>query len=437
MEIEIALACILTAMQVFIATFESAFGHLSEVALRSLASDSKNDTRASFLRHLLEHRQLYWLSVISGLQVAITLIAILFVSISMRLQLSHGSTIVIAFIGSMILSIIFRQFLPRLMTQNNPARVLRLLLPAFHFYYKIFSIPARIVYAALQYFKEERTLLPEDEEEKVAGEDIQALLDVGAEEGIIEEAESEMIHSVLEFGETRVSEVMTPRTEMIALEAGSTIEQMRDLMIESNHSRIPIYRESIDNVEGIVYIHDVMGAWSTGRSKEPLSIIARPAYFVPETKSVAELLKEMQRAKRQIALVVDEYGVTAGLITIEDLIEEIVGEIEEEDTDKSIHQEREIIETSDGSYLVKGSTEIRKIELLFDKELEADDFSTIAGFIIKNVGRVPNVGESFNYHGVWAEIIEADSGRIGRVRLRSSPEPETEETNEGSKEAHG
>jgi putative hemolysin len=436
MEIEIALICILIGMQVFIATFESAFGQLSEVAQRSLAADTRNKS-AVFLRRLLEHRQLYWLSVISGLQVAIIGISILMTSIAMHFGLGYVTTLLVGFFGTMILSIIFRQFLPRLITQNNPARVLLLLLPVFKIYYQIFSIPARIVYFALRPFREERTLLPENDEEKSGDEDIQALLDVGEEAGIIEEAESEMIHSVIEFRGTRVSEVMTPRTEMIALEASSTIEQMRDLMVESNHSRLPIYRESIDNVEGIVYIHDVMEAWSTGRTKEPVSAIARPAYFVPETKPVAELLKEMQRAKRQIALVVDEYGVTAGLVTIEDLIEEIVGEIEEEDTEKSIHQDKEIIEAADGSYLVKGSTEIRKIELLFNKELEADDFSTIAGFIIKHAGRVPNVGESFNYHGVWAEIVEADSGRISRVRLRPSPETETESTNGNTQEAHG
>jgi putative hemolysin len=436
MEYEIALTGILIMMQVFIATFESAFGHLSEVALRSLAADSRNSRHASFLRYMLEHRQLYLLTVVSGLQVAIISITILFTSIAMRLQLSHMQTILVAFSGTMLSSIIFRQFLPRLISQNNPARVLIMLLPAFKIYFKILSIPASIVYTVLHRFREERTLLPEVEEEK-GSDDIQALLDVGEEEGILEEAESEMIHSVIEFGETRVDEVMTPRPEMVALEASATIEQMRDLMVESNHSRVPIYRESVDNVEGIVYIHDVLEAWSSGRASEPSSTIARPAYFVPETKPVAELLKEMQRAKRQIALVVDEYGVTAGLVTIEDLIEEIVGEIEEEDTETEQDRDKDIVETNDGSFLVKGNTEIRKIELLFGKELEADDFSTIAGFIIKNAGRVPNVGESFDYHGVWAEIVEADSGRINRVLLRSSTEDDAEKAEGSSQEAHG
>jgi putative hemolysin len=425
MEYEIALTGILIVMLVFIATFESAFGQLSEVALRTLAAESKLNKSAGFLRYLLEHRQLHWLTVIVGLQISMVTISILFVSLALRLNLGHWSTLLIAFSGSMIVGMVFRQFLPRLITQNNPTKLLLLLLPVFEFYYKIFSIPARIVHLALISFREEqtKTMVPENIEEK-AGEDIQALLDVGAEEGIIEEAESEMIQSVIEFGETHVDEVMTPRTEMIALEADATIEQMRDLIVESNHSRIPVYRETIDNVEGIVYIHDVMAAWRNGETTEPVSKIARPAYFIPETKPVAELLKEMQRAKRQIALVVDEYGVTAGLITIEDLIEEIVGEIEEEDTDKSMSQERDIIETGDGSYLVKGSTEIRKIELLFDKEIEADDFSTLAGFIIKHAGRVPNVGESFTYHGLQTEILEADSGRISRVRVRPTDEAE-------------
>lgn len=425
MEYEIALTGILILMLVFIMTFESAFGQLSEVALRSLTAENKSKEHASFLRHLLEHRQLYTLTVLSGLQILAIAIVLLLASIAIRLGLTLGKAMLVAFAVSMLLGLVF-MFMPRLFTQNNPARALLLLLPAFKLYYYIFSIPAQIIYRILQNFREERTVVPEDVEDAKAGENIQALLDVGEQEGIIEEAESELITSVLEFGDTRVDEVMTPRPEMISLDASATIEQMRDLMVESKHSRIPIYRESIDNVEGIVYVHDVMEAWRSGRATDPVATIARPAYFVPETKPVSALLKEMQNAKRHIALVVDEYGVTAGLVTIEDLIEEIVGEIDQEETEKSSQQEREIIETGDGSYLVKGSTEIRKVELLLGKELESDDFSTIAGFIIKHVGRVPNVGESFNYGGLMAEILEADSGRISRVRLRPIPETETE-----------
>lgn len=423
MEYEIALTGILILMLVFIATFESAFGHLSDVALRTLTAESKSKTRARFLRHLFDHHQLFWLTVLSGLQFAAVVLALIFTSLGMRFGLTFVKASLVSFAASMLTGAIFGQFLPRLFTQNNPSQVLLFLLPAFEIYYLVFSIPARLVYRILQTYREERTITPEDVEDK-SGEEIQALLEMGTEEGIIEEAESKLIHSVIEFTDTSVKEVMTPRTNMISLNANATIEEMRNLIIETKHSRVPIYRDSIDNVEGIVYIHDVMAAWRDNSGKEPLSTIARPVYFVPETKAVAELLAEMQRTKRQIALVVDEYGVTAGLVTIEDLIEEIVGEIDQEETDKGISSNEDIEETDQGTYLVKGNTEIRKIELLLGKELEADDFSTVAGFIIKNVGRVPNVGETFTYKGIWAEILEADRGRIARVKMRASEETE-------------
>jgi CBS domain containing-hemolysin-like protein len=225
---------------------------------------------------------------------------------------------------------------------------------------------------------------------------------------------------------------MVPRPNMVVLDVNATIEEMRDLMIEQKHSRIPVYRDSVDHIEGIVYMHDVLAACRDGKSSELVGTLARPMYIVPETKLVADLLKDMQRAKRQNALVVDEYGVTAGMVTIKDLLEEIVGEIGQEEVGKAEQEDPEIIEAGNGTYLVKGSTEIRKVEELFNKELETDDFSTLAGFIIKNAGRVPIVGDTLIYFGVKAEIIEADSGRIGRVKLCLTDELEENKLNGNS-----
>lgn len=407
----------LLVVLVFISTFESAFGQLSEVALRSLVAENKSNPRSGFLRYLLENRHLYWLTITSGLQPTTLLLAIFCMSISMRLMESSYKALLLAFVMASVLGIVFRQFLPRLITQNRPAKVLIFLLPLFQIYYNLFSIPARTIYRVLAIFKQEKSVLPEEVEEK-ADEEIQALLDVGTEEGIIEEQESEMIHSVLEFGETRVEEVMTPRTELVAIDVGASIEEARDLMIESNRSRLPVYRGSIEDVEGILHVQDVLIAWQEGRAKESVITIVRPAYFVPETKPVSELLVEMRKSKRKMVLVVDEYGVLAGAVTMKDLIEEIVGEIGEEVSTEGSEQDPDIIEESDGSFIIKGSTEIRKVELLLDKELETDDFSTIAGFIIKHTGRVPSVGETFEYDGVYAEILEVECGRVGRVRLK-------------------
>jgi putative hemolysin len=162
-------------------------------------------------------------------------------------------------------------------------------------------------------------------------EEIQAFLDVGEEEGIIEESEGELIQTIIEFRDTRVAEIMQARPNIIAIEAGATVSDARRLIIESKYSRIPVYRDQIDNIEGIVYVRDLLAYCEPEKISMPVTQCLRPAYFVPESKSVRELLEEMQKAKIQIAIVIDEYGGVAGLVSIEDIIEEILGEIEDED----------------------------------------------------------------------------------------------------------
>src|SRR4029078_5556266 len=169
---------------------------------------------------------------------------------------------------------------------------------------------------------------------------------------------------------------MQPRPQIVALEASATVADARKLIIESKYSRIPVYRDQIDNVEGIVYVRDLLAFCEGEKSELPVTDCLRPVYFVPESKTIRELLEEMQKAKVQIAMVIDEYGGVDGLVTLEDIIEEILGEIEDE---KAANSNDEIVESEQGSYLIDGGTEIRKIELLYDRELEADDFTTVAG----------------------------------------------------------
>jgi len=260
---------------------------------------------------------------------------------------------------------------------------------------------------------------PETEEEEAGddnGNDIQALIDVGEAEGILEEEEGELIHSIIEFGDTRVSEVMTPRPAIVALPAEATVREARDVMIESKYSRLPVYRQQIDNVEGLIYVRDLLERWADGKEDESVARLVRPVYFVPETKPVAELLEEMQKAHVQLSMVIDEYGGVAGLVTVEDILEEIVGEIEDEDI---VGDElAEIVEEGDGSYEVMGSTEIGKIERLFDMEIEDDDFTTIAGLVINEAGRVPHTGDHLTFRGLEIEVLEADDRRISRLRVR-------------------
>ena len=237
-----------------------------------------------------------------------------------------------------------------------------------------------------------------------------------------------MIESMVEFAETRVGEIMTPRTEICAIPADATVRAARDLIIDQKYSRIPVYRDSIDNIEGLIYVRDLLQIWADGgKEDQPIADILRDPYFVPETKSAADLLKKMQVDHVQIAIVVDEYGGVAGVVTVEDLIEEIVGEIEDEDIgDEEII---EIVEGEDGFYDVLGSTEIDKIERIFDLDLEDDDFSTIAGLITSEVGYVPKAGERLTLDDLDVEILAAEEKKVTLVRLRRI-NPESGNTSE-------
>jgi CBS domain containing-hemolysin-like protein len=332
--------------------------------------------------------------------------------------------LLIAFGGALVLAGIFRQFIPRLVSARNPEATLLVLLPLVRPFYHLFAFIADPLHQIFSRTRRERTVIEtngsEDEEDN--GDDIQALIDVGEEEGILEEEEGELIHSIIEFGDTRVNEVMTPRTEIVALPVTATVREARDIINESKYSRLPVYREQIDNVEGIIYVRDILQCWPEGRESENIAPLVRPVYFVPETKPVAELLKEMQKAHVQLAVVIDEYGGIAGLVTVEDILEEIVGEIEDEDieTEEII----EIVEGNDGYYDVLGSTEIGKIERLFDMEIEDDDFTTIAGLVISESGYLPRPGERLTFRGLDVEVLDADERRISRLRLRRAEQTE-------------
>jgi CBS domain containing-hemolysin-like protein len=258
----------------------------------------------------------------------------------------------------------------------------------------------------------------EEEDDDVSG--VQALIDVGAAEGILEEEEGELIHSIIEFGDTRVSEVMTPRPDIVAVSETASVREARDIMLESKYSRLPVYRDQMDNVEGIIYVRDLLQCWEEGVEESNIRSLIRQVYFVPETKPVDELLKEMQKAHVQLAMVIDEYGGVCGVVTVEDILEEIVGEIEDEDI--AGEELEDIKDAGDGWYEVLGSTEIGKIERLFDMEIEADDFTTIAGLVINESGKVPPVGERFKFRGLEVEVLEADERRIGWLKVSRAQE---------------
>ena len=409
---------------VFISTFESAYESLSEVALRVMASERGDSPRARFFKELLEHRQRFELILILGTQLSIAAIAILIADVIT--DTGVRAPLAIAFVAVFLTITLFRQFIPRLLAQNSPEEVIWLLLPLFQLYYRFFSVFVAPISTLLKRIKKS----DEAEEEQAAEDDettheIQAFIDVGEEEGIIEESEGEMIQSIIEFGDTLVGEVMRPRPQIVAIDAASTVADARRLMVEAKYSRIPVYRDLIDNVEGIVYVRDLLGYCELGKDSAPVTVCMRPVYFVPESKPINQLFKEMQKAKVQMAMVIDEYGGVAGLVTIEDIIEEILGEIEDEDRPAP---DQEMIKAEDGSYLVDGRAEIRRVEMLYDREVEADDFTTVAGLLINELGHVPKVGETIDLKGLRFEVVDADQKQVNRVRLKRIEESSSQGT---------
>ena len=407
----------------FLATVDLAFGQLSDVGLRRLNAEAKDQpatATTTFLREILEDRPRFRFTLSAASQILLVAVSVLIASVVSRFGFAHF--ILIAFILSVALAFVFRQFIPRIISLRNPDKTLLSILPVFQPFYRVITYLAVPWHRLSDRFRptENRIETGADDDEEDDTDHLQALIDVGEKEGILEEEEGELIHSIVEFGDTTVNEVMTPRTEIVALPATATVKEARDLIVESKYSRLPVYREQIDNVEGLIYVRDLLQCWSEDAACDTIAPLLRPAYFVPETKHVSELLAEMQKARVQLAMVIDEYGGVAGLVTVEDILEEIVGEIEDEDTETD--EIIEIVEAADGYYEMPGSIEIGKIERLFDIEIEDDDFTTIAGLVTSESGRVPRAGEHLNFHGLDVEVLDADERRINRLRLRRASE---------------
>ena len=247
---------------------------------------------------------------------------------------------------------------------------------------------------------------------------IEAFVDQAAEEGIIEQEEARLIEQVVEFGDKRVREVMTPRPDIVAIPAKATLEELRKRVVETKFSRLPVYDKSLDDIAGIVVARDMLAVPDHDAARRSVRELVRPALFVPETKFGSELLKEMQQKNQQMAIVIDEYGLVAGLVTIEDLVEEIVGEIGEEDRRPA----PDVVRESGGAMILRGSVPVDKVGELFGVQVEAAaehaEATTVAGLLNGVAGHVPRIGEVLEFDGLRFEVLEANQRKVLRVRAR-------------------
>jgi len=267
-----------------------------------------------------------------------------------------------------------------------------------------------------------------EEETLTSQKDLEALTAVGESEDILEEDEREMIHGIFDLVSTVAREVMTPRTDMVYLDMSTELNDLLATVVEKGHSRIPVYKDSVDNIVGVLHVKDLLRCWYEHKQEVSLRDMLRPPLFVPETKRIDNLLQEFKLERTHMAIVLDEYGGTAGLVTIEDVLEEIVGEIQDEYDE----EDRLIKELEGGAYEVDAKIPIDKVKGLLEINLPSDDSDSMGGFIVNYLGRVPQTGDSFIYDGAISSngnengsthgnlrisIVESDERRISRVKI--------------------
>ena len=389
---------------VMIAVFRSACASLSPVALRRILAEEGRVGSGG-------------MSEILGIRVAfdvahhLTLIAgsILLLAAEMAAPARHPYLVSAVLL---VAGTVTAQVAARAIAAANPEGAFTTIWRVASFIYRPFHLVARPFISALERLRLAARREWVEEEPEAAAEEIEAFIDVGRSEGILEVEEGRLIRQVVEFHDRVVREVMTPRTEIVAVEASASLRQAREAMVASKHSRIPVYRSQIDSIEGVIMQKDLLACWGSADEQAPITPLVRPALFVPETKQVAELLRELQSKRTKIAIVVDEYGGVAGLVTLENLMEVIVGNIQEEHDG----EEREVSPEGDGRFLLRGSATIGALNAALGTDIPAEGYDTVSGLIYNVLGRIPRAGEVILHGGVRLEVLKADSRRINMIR---------------------
>jgi putative hemolysin len=406
---------------VYVSTVMTAFSALMQLSLRIMA---ERGGREDALRRYLEDP----LRLFIPARFLLTLLAVLAGGLVVRVTGVDFARGLPMFIGSMVAFVLVcEHVLPLAIVRKRPEQVLDVLLPSFE---KVVSVLNPLTGALIRLGRSRRerhsAVMPPSTFEPEEPQDAEPERPRDDHEQLQEGQARELLRSLVEFRETMVREVMTPRPDIVAIDADATVGELQALAREQQYSRIPVFRETLDNIVGFISIKDLILLPDTAPS-QPITPLVRPAYFVPETKRVPELLQEFQRKRVQAAIVVDEYGGTAGLVTLEDLLEEIVGEIRDE---YDIEAEP-VLQEEDGSFVFSGRTHIRELaeRLKVDIE-EGEGYETVGGYLLAHVGRVPVAGETFEIDGLSVEVLEAERRRVTRVRVRrrqnvpvSVPEP--------------
>jgi len=405
---------------------DAAVASSNRARLRLLAG--KGASRSQILARYLEERHTVYSSLALARNLALVGSTAIVVYIVLH-ELGHNWAVLAVTFFLALVGLAVIQAVPRLVVSRNPEKWVTYLAPFVDLIRLLFHLPSAVLDMPARALLRWRRLGAEATETLDEPAELLRVLEMEESAGLIDEDERKMIRSVMALENTTAREIMVPRIDIVAAPSDSSFEEIARAIVDRPYSRVPIFEDTIDNIVGVVYAREVLAHLANSDKSADIKAIARPPYFVPESKKVDELLTEMRRNKLSIAIVVDEYGGTAGLVTIEDLIEEIVGEI----ADEFDVEEEPIHRVSDSEAILDARVSIDALQELFGVEVEEGDFDTVGGFVFNHLGKMPSVGEEIRVDGLVVRVLSVSGRRIKRLRVIKEEPPPPENGGNGGK----
>ena len=421
----VILLIILVTMSAFFSASETALTAINRSKLKAIAE--KNQRKADLLKGWLKKPN----EILTALLIGNNIVNILASSIATMVAISilgNNSRAIAISTGAMtILLLIFGEITPKVVAKAYSTHISNAVIKLVYMLSKLFLPISKILMVVSKLIARIFGVKIDEIAFLITEEEIKSVVSVGEEEGVIEEEEKKMIHSIFEFTDTTVKEIMIPRTTVFAVEASKTLEEIWDVITGNGYSRIPVYEEGIDNIIGVFYIKDIFNVIRDGKLNMQVKSFIREAYFVPETKALVEMLEEFKKKHIHMAIVLDEYGGTSGIITIEDLIEEIVGDINDE---FDIEHDEEIKKVADNKYIIDAMLDVEFLneELSIDLPV-SEDYDSLGGYIYSVLGRVPLEKDTITHDNGKVEIrvLEVDNRRIVKALIIKREEKEKDE----------
>jgi putative hemolysin len=388
---------------------ETALTSVSRIKLRNLVEEG--DLKATQIDRLLAEPNTFLSTILIVNSVAVIVASSMSTVLALRFSTTFGELISTILISLIVL--IFCEITPKTAALQNPLRWARIMVGPVRrtawllrpIVWSLGIITNFLVRLMGGQVKHRGPFVTEEE--------LRLLVTVGEKEGVLEEEETEMIHSIFEFADTTVREVMIPRIDMVTLESNATVDEAVDLALQGGFSRIPVYEEEIDNIIGVLYTKDMLKQLREDHNKLPIKDLVRAAYFVPETKKLDDLLHEIRQKRIHMVMVVDEYGSVVGLVTIEDLVEEIVGDIQDEyDREEKLYEP-----VSENEFIFDAKINIDEFNELMNTRLESEDYETLGGFLYAQLDKIPSVGDTITAEGWKFTVLSTRGRRITKVRV--------------------